>query len=333
MRKAKMLPSGAYRVQVQKDGIRKSFTAKTQQEAELMAAEFAAGRNQAPKSSLSLSKAIQAYIDASDGTLSPSTIRGYSAWLRQIEKDDIHARKISDITTADLQLFVKRLLKDYSAKSIRNIYGLVSASMGFHGVPMPRGVNLPTVERKVYSVPNTDDLKRVLKDVKGTKMEIPVLLGICGLRLSEIVGLTTQDLDKDQHAVYIHRAVVMDQNNALVTKGTKTRSSTRTIILPPFIFDKLAALDDGPITPLTPHAITDRWFHIRKRAGIDTRFHDLRHFSVSIAHALGVGDQYIMHRHGFATDSTMKRVYRNEIDTYEKQANDVINDFYEKNFK
>lgn len=67
--------------------------------------------------------------------------------------------------------------------------------------------------------------------------------------------------------------------------------------------------------------------------GIDTRFHDLRHFSVSIAHALGVGDQYIMHRHGFATDSTMKRVYRNEIDTYEKQANDVINDFYEKNFK
>lgn len=332
MAKAKRLPSGNWRIQVQKQGVRRSFTAKNRRDAELMAAEWMAGREAPSVTSVSLAKGIQTYIDSCDGVLSPSTIKGYDAWLRQIKKHDIAKRNMSAITTADLQRFVKRLTRDYSAKSIHNIYGLISASLGFYGVPMPKGINLPPIRPKAYNVPNEEDMRNVLGVVNGTPMEIPVLLGMCGMRRSEISALTTEDLVPELHGVQISKALVEDRDKELITKGTKTRSSTRILILPPFIYAKLEALDPGPVTHLTPHAITSRWDRLRKKVGLETRFHDLRHFSVSLAHALGISDQYVMHRHGFSTDSTMKRIYRNEIDTYEQQANKIINDYYEEAF-
>ena len=57
---------------------------------------------------------------------------------------------------------------------------------------------------------------------------------------------------------------------------------------------------------------------------IPFRFHDLRHYSASIMHAIGILDQYIMASGGWKTDTVLKAVYRNVINDEQKKFTDKI---------
>ena len=52
---------------------------------------------------------------------------------------------------------------------------------------------------------------------------------------------------------------------------------------------------------------------------IPFRFHDFRHYSASIMHAIGIPDQYIMARGGWKTDTVLKAVYRKCDSTMSKR--------------
>lgn len=86
MAKAKQLPSGSWRVQVylgeDENGkpIRKSFTASTKKEAEFKALNYQMHNKEMRQnpSNLTLSEAIDRYIESKENILSPSTIRGYT---------------------------------------------------------------------------------------------------------------------------------------------------------------------------------------------------------------------------------------------------------------
>ncbi|MCB7523198.1 tyrosine-type recombinase/integrase [[Clostridium] hylemonae] len=57
-----------------------------------------------------------------------------------------------------------------------------------------------------------------------------------------------------------------------------------------------------------------------KQAGLNHfRFHDLRHYSASIQHALGIPDAYIMERGGWETDGTLKSIYRHTLKDKKKK--------------
>ena len=61
---------------------------------------------------------------------------------------------------------------------------------------------------------------------------------------------------------------------------------------------------------------------------IPFRFHDFRHYSASIMHAIGIPDQYIMARGGWKTDTVLKAVYRNVINDEQKKFTDKINSHF-----
>ena len=61
--------------------------------------------------------------------------------------------------------------------------------------------------------------------------------------------------------------------------------------------------------------------------------HDLRHYSASILHAIGIPDQYIMARGGWKTDNVMKRVYRDTLSDVEKEMNQKAVDYFEQSMK
>ena len=66
-----------------------------------------------------------------------------------------------------------------------------------------------------------------------------------------------------------------------------------------------------------------------KAAGLPSfRFHDLRHYSASIMHAIGVPDVYIMERGGWKSDHVMKRIYRNSIDDEKRRQTKLINGYF-----
>ena len=58
------------------------------------------------------------------------------------------------------------------------------------------------------------------------------------------------------------------------------------------------------------------------------RFHDLRHYSTSIMHAIGVPDVYIMQRGGWSSDMTLKSIYRGAMDDFSRKFTDITNEHF-----
>lgn len=59
------------------------------------------------------------------------------------------------------------------------------------------------------------------------------------------------------------------------------------------------------------------------------RFHDLRHYSASIMHAIGIPDQYIMRYRGWGSNAVLKAIYRNTPDDYQQNFADQTNACFE----
>lgn len=329
MAKAKKLKSGNWQIQPMQNGQRVSFTAPTKAEVEAKASLWKLNQKNISMNRITLLDAARSYIDDNEGSLSPSTIRGYNYAYKRLIDHDIAYIRIDSITTSDVQRLINKLSNKYAPKTVKNTYGLISATLRYMDISSVSRINLPKEPEKAYLLPNLEEMKQILEIVAGTEMEIPILLAAFGgMRRSEIAALTKKDI-KD-HSVFVHSAIVEGSDMSWHQKGTKTKSSTRIVSLPDFVIDKLKNAEQ--ICTLNPDAITNRWIRIRDQIGIKTRFHDLRHYSASLMHAEGIPDQYIMSKHGWKTDYALKKIYRNELDEYTDMMNSKFNDILSEKF-
>ena len=62
------------------------------------------------------------------------------------------------------------------------------------------------------------------------------------------------------------------------------------------------------------------------------RFHDLRHYSASIMHALGASNEIIMHRGGWSNDQTLNEHYRGNMSEYDAAFTEKLNKHFSKKF-
>lgn len=87
----------------------------------------------------------------------------------------------------------------------------------------------------------------------------------------------------------------------------------------------------GRLVPLEPEQLTNRFRRAVRSCGVDVpfRFHDLRHYYASIAHALGIPDAYIMRMGGWETDQVMKRVYRDTISDREAEEQRKLTEHFD----
>ena len=160
-------------------------------------------------------------------------------------------------------------------------------------------------------------------------MEIAVLLAAFGpMRRGEICALTSDDIHGN--IVNVNKSMVQGPDGAWYTKQPKTYSSYREIEYPPFVIERMKGIS-GRIIKATPQQITNRFSRAIHFSGLPHfRFHDLRHYAASIMHAIGVPDQYILQRGGWASDNVMKSVYRNVIDMETAKQNKKILKHFEK---
>ena len=103
--KAKKLPSGNWRVQIQVDGERYSVTKKTRDEAEYAAKLIFAGIEAEKKSKLTVGKAIDRYILSVEKTLSPSTIIGHQN-IRNNHLQSIMGANLTELKNEDIQIAI-----------------------------------------------------------------------------------------------------------------------------------------------------------------------------------------------------------------------------------
>lgn len=336
MATARVLPSGSWRVRIfvgMENGkkIYKSFTAPTKAQAEYMATQYVIEKDNKKKGKTEnlFCDELAKYISTKEAVLSPSTIKGYRNIERMLQSNyaEFYEMKISDIEQEHVQKVISDLAKTKAPKTVRNYHGLISAVLGTN-------INLNTtmpqrIQPELY-IPSDAEIKSLVQAVKGTELEIPVLLGaFCMMRRGEICGLAMSDIKGN--TIHVHHSLVLGSDKKWHLKAPKTTTSDRFIEAPQFVIDRISEV--GHITILNPHSITIMFERVLKRNNIPHfRFHDLRHYSASIRHALGIPDAYIMADGGWCSDKVLKAVYRHAMDDRKKEMSDKANSHFESLF-
>lgn len=333
-KKKNALPSGNIRIQVYDytdvDGKKhyKSFTAPTKQEAKYLAAQWKAGKAEKKPSRITLYEAVSRYIEAKEGVLSPSTIRSYMR-MHERRMKDIGRIWLDEVNSTDVQIWISDLSKNLSPKYVRNIYGLLSAAIEMFAPDLTLKITLPEKRRPELYCPSDEDVKKLLKQVADTDLEIAILLAAFGpMRRGEICALESTDITGNK--ISVTKSMVKGPDGEYCIKQPKTYGSYREIEYPDFVLKKIGKRT-GRVVHLNPDAITRHFESAIKKSGLPHfRFHDLRHYAASIMHAIGVPDQYILQRGGWASDNVMKTVYRNAIDIETVRQTKKINEHFQK---
>lgn len=332
-KKKNTLPSGSYRIQVldyrDADGKRiyKSFTAHTKAEAQLLAAQWKNNRSEEKKPNLTVYESIRRYIDIKENVLSPSTLASYKRMHKNYFKNHFGRTDLDELKNKDIQIWIGDLSSRLSPKTVRNINGLFQVSIEMFLPDFRFTTTLPARKKPDLYCPSDNDIKTLIKHIKGTELEVAVLLAAFGpLRRGEICALT----DKDIHGniVSVNKSLVLGPDRDWIVKQPKTYGSYREVEFPDFVIDAIPDVK-GRIIAASPDNISERFRRALESAGLPHfRFHDLRHYAASIMHAIGVPDQYILQRGGWSSDNVMKTVYRNTIDLEKaRQTKKIIKHF------
>lgn len=333
---ARKTPSGKWRCQAFDyleivDGKRvyhhRSFTASTKWEAERLANEFMQNKNR-PSSELILTEAIDRYIQIKENVLSPSTIKGY----RSIQRNAIghlSAVRIDKITSEDLQECINLYAVDHGAKTCKNALGLLTAVLYTFLPGRSYHVKLPQAVQTEFYTPTDDDIKKLLSAIKYSELKKAVMLAAFGtLRRSEICGLYSDDISGN--VIHVHRAMVESAHGWVLKDFPKNDSSNRRIEYPSFVMDIFEECD-GRLVKMTPKGIDKAFRRAVIRAGLPYfRLHDLRAYSVSIAHALGISDVYNMQRGGWKSPETYRKLYRRVISNINDENTAKLNEHFTK---
>lgn len=337
MATAKKLPSGSWRVQVydytDQNGKRKykSFTSDDpsragKRKAEYMAAEYAKSKETRSRSGKTFGQALADYIAMREPVVSPRTILNYKR-LQRKDLSPLSEVKISDINQELIQDFVNNDSKDHAPKTVRDNHGLISAVLKQERPEFVLNTVLPKNLRTQLYIPSDDDVKRLIKVAAQTDLELPILLAAFGpMRRGEICALDTDHINGN--VVHVCKNMVLSESKEWIIKAPKSYAGDRFIDYPDFVSEKWKGMT-GRITNLSPDNITTKFSRLLKSSGIaHFRFHDLRHYSASIQHALGIPDAYIMSRGGWGNDGVLKNVYRHAMASKTQEMSKIANTYF-----
>lgn len=238
-----------------------------------------------------------------------TTARRFPEWFSSLP--------VSDITQVHINRLVNELSRDKSPKTVRNYHGFLTAILGTFYPSLRICTTLPQKLKNEPYTPSREDVRRILAEAKDTPYEIPITLACYGMRRSEICALQIDDINGD--TVQINKAMVLNENREWIIKTTKTTESTRSIIIPAELAEKIQR--QGYVYKGHPNSISDYLLKTEKRLGIPHfSIHKLRHYFASEMSALGVPDADILKMGGWETDHVMKSVYRHSMMDKEEKA-------------
>lgn len=310
--------TGYYYIRLRLGGQSIPVYAKTAKECrheaeKIKAAYLADQRLPNARADLTLGEALERYITAKTGVLSPSTVCGYRM-LQRNRFPDQQARTIKSLTAVEWQKAVSAEAQRVSPKTLRNAVSLCSAAVKFvTGSPLPE-VNLPGVVRSDVEFLRPDEIRRFVDVVSGTKYAVPLLLALSGLRISEIYGLDWKDIPPNPTVIRVRGAAVPDEHYKLVKKAqNKTAGSSRDV---PILIPALsAALErdrqpEGYVSPVLEWALRKALRRICEENDFPpVTMHGLRHSFASLCYHLQIPQRQVMELGGWSDYMTVQMIY------------------------
>ncbi len=270
-----------------------------------------------------LSEAYRDYIELKSSILSPSTIRGYLAYMIN-SFQELMPLNIYSLNNITIQKAVNRYAINHSPKTVRNAYGLLHSILQVYYPEFEPKITLPQKIKPQYVLPTTDTINTLLF-FADDRIKFPILLAAQGgLRRSEIAALQLSDFS--DFGVNINKAVVYNSDLELVIKTTKTISGTRFVPLSPSLI-KMAR--NYKYFGINPNSISNSFYKLVLKTGVPAfNFHMLRHYFASELHAHNIPDKYIATIGGWSSTSVLQNIYQHTLkdkqSEYEKQITDIF---------
>jgi integrase len=338
---ARKLPSGSWRCRVyshtDESGkkIWKSFTCsdpspKGKRICEEEAAAWAKDKEQRKVNNKTFGQCADEYINIRRNTLSPRTIEDYEG-MKKRYLTDLSEKSIEAVTQKDVQRVIDTWSAKLSPKTVGNIHCFISAVLRQERPALALTTSLPQRTKPNLTIPSDQDVKRLLEAVRGTTLELPVMLAAFGpMREGEICALRADNIDGT--VVHVCENMVKKVTNGKtdwIIRHPKSTDGDRFIDYPQFVANMWKG-KNGRLVDMNPNTLCKQFKAKLDSLGMSFRFHDLRHYSASIQHALGVPDAYIMQRGGWSSDRILKAVYRHAMDDQAKKMNDKVNGYFGK---
>lgn len=284
------------------------------------------------------------------------SITTYNCYMRICKKYIIPLLgdiKLCDIRPIHIQNYVDDLLDLLTPQTIKvhlNILNLAlkrAYRLKLIKENVVQFVEVPKNKKYKNEIYNAEDMKKLLEKSRETSLELPIILASgLGLRISEILGLTWNNIDFNDFTIIIDKITVRDKGQVIL-KEPKTESSIRTISAPKEIIlmlkqlkkDRLAAklrgekshreliFYDKNLNPIAQDVLSKKFRYFLQENNLKhIRFHDLRHSHVTMLIDAKVPIKVISERVGHSNVNTTLNIYSHALREMDQEASDKISD-------
>lgn len=328
---ARQLSSGSWRCEVYINGERYSFVDKDKDEAVRKALLCKLTNSGDPDNIrkshelLTIGDAVDKYVQDRSNVLSPSTVKGYKS-MRKYRFQSVMDKRLSD--KINWQAVINDEAGEVSAKTIKNAWGLMSAVLKENNV-FVQNIRLPQIVKNEHEFLQPDQIKILVKSIEGHRFELAYLLGLHGLRRSEICAVKKTDIKKD--TIFISGAVVYDENGDLVQRAeNKTFNSKRSVpIMIPRLKKLASQCETEYLCPQKPSVLSHPLNTVCRQNGLpEVGLHGLRHSFASLCYHLRISELQCMEFGGWSDINVMRRIYTHLADADRKNAEDKLLDFF-----
>lgn len=334
--KPQRLKSGNYRVRLRLGDEDISITRATPEDCRAAAleikTEYRLGKRiTASKEAreLTLKEAQDNYIAKNKAVLSPSTLRAYKIYAKT-RFPKYQQTKLKDL---DFQQVIDDELDLKSEKTVKNAWGLLRTSLEAAGYPVPK-VRLAPVPINEVNFLQPEEITPFCDALIGRSYEIPALMLLHGLRLSEMRGLTWDNIDLKNGVMTVKGALVRGPDGDVNKKQNKNATSTRPVpIMIPRLLELLKAADgkEGPVVVIGAGTMLDDVKRACKRAGVtEVTCHGLRHSFASLCYYLEIPERQIQEWGGWKDRATLHRIYIRLTAAGQSEAQTKFTSFFGK---
>ena len=334
--KPQKLPSGNYRVRLRLGDEDISITRATPEECRAAAlevkTEYKLGKRIAASKEareLTLKEVQDRYIEKNKAVLSPSTLRAYKIYAEK-RFPAYQKTKLKDL---DFQQVIDDELDLKSEKTVKNAWGLLRTSLEAAGYPVPK-VRLDPVPVNEIPFLQPAEIAPFCDALAGRSYEIPALMLLHGLRLSEMRGLTWGNIDLKNGVMTVKGALVRGPDGDVNKKQNKNATSTRPVpIMIPRLLELLKAADSkaGPVVVIGAGTMLDDVKRACKRAGVtEVTCHGLRHSFASLCYYLEIPERQIQEWGGWKDRATLHRIYIRLTAAGQSEAQAKVTSFFGK---